>query len=161
MEASILQNMKSSDNVHHISELEEKVSVVGNLSNTELSAKEKRAMMILGLISKILGFDHNVFAIGDLMVIKNIKVESLEVEDTIIDPDIVVLKDTVGEKVYVDRSIINQNGLRTDIEETLDLMDYKFIMANFKQIVKQANLLTKESLEKCEEKLLSVFGNAL
>lgn len=161
VEASILQNMKSSDNVHHISELEEKVSVVGNLSNTELSAKEKRAMMILGLISKILGFDHNVFAIGDLMVIKNIKVESLEVEDTIIDPDIVVLKDTVGEKVYVDRSIINQNGLRTDIEETLDLMDYKFIMANFKQIVKQANLLTKESLEKCEEKLLSVFGNAL
>lgn len=161
VEASILQNMKSSDNVHHISELEEKVTIIGNLSNTELTKKEERAMMIFGMISNILGFDHNVFSVGDLMVMKNIKVESLEVEYNVIDTDVVVLKDTYSEKVYVDRSVINQNKLREDSNVELDLSDYKFIMTNFKQIAKQVNLLMKITLEECEEKLLCILGNSL
>lgn len=58
------------DNVLHISELKEDVSVMGAISNTGLSDKERRALMILGMISEILGFDHNLFSIGDLIVSK-------------------------------------------------------------------------------------------
>lgn len=132
VETSILKSMKESDNVLHISELKEEVSVKGYLSNTDLSTKESRALMIFDMISRILGFDHNVFAIGDLMVTKSVVVESIGVQEEMIEPNIVVLKDVLNDKVYVDRSIINKNKLRNDTETNLDVFDYQFIMANFK-----------------------------
>lgn len=161
VEASILRDMKTTDSVLHISELQENVTVVGSLSNTALSSKENRAIMIFGMISSILGFDYNVFAIGDLMVTKIVKVESLDTEETIIDPNVVALKDTVSKKVYVDRSIINQYKLREDTNESLDVKDYQFILANFKNIVKEISLLTDVSKDKTEDILLSVLGNAI
>ena len=161
VESSILKNMKDSDNVIHISELKEEVDVVGNISNTSLSNKERRALMIFNMISEILGFDHNLFSIGDLMVTKNVKVESINVDETIIDPSIVVLKDSIAKKIYVDRSIINQNKLREDIDSNLDVLDYKFIFANFKDIVKQISSLGFMDQIKCEDRLLQVLGNSL
>ena len=160
VESSILKNMKDSDNVIHISELKEEVNVIGNISNTSLTSKERRALMILNMISEILGFSYNIFSIGDLMVTKNVKVESLNVDETIIDPSIVVLKDTSAKKIYVDRSIINQNKLREDTDSNLDVLDYKFILANFKEIIKQISSLGFMEKEKCEEKLLNVLGNS-
>ncbi len=59
--SSILKNMKDTDNVLHISELKEDINVMGTISNTNLSNKERRALMILGMISEILGFDHICF----------------------------------------------------------------------------------------------------
>lgn len=159
VETSILKSMKESDNVLHISELEEKVSVTGYLSNTELSTKESRALMIFDMISRILGFDHNVFAIGDLMVTKSVSVESIGVEEEIIEPNIVVLKDALNDKVYVDRSIINKNKLRNDLDVRLDVFDYQFILANFKEMMKQVALVTDMSIEECEVKVLDILGN--
>lgn len=159
VETSILKSMKESDNVLHISELEEKVSVTGYLSNTELSTKESRALMIFDMISRILGFDHNVFAIGDLMVTKFVSVESIGVEEEIIEPNIVVLKDALNDKVYVDRSIINKNKLRNDLDVRLDVFDYQFILANFKEMMKQVALVTDMSIEECEVKVLDILGN--
>jgi hypothetical protein len=160
VEASILKNMKDSDNVIHISELKEEVDVIGNISNTSLSNKERRALMIFNMISEILGFDHNLFSIGDLMVTKNVKVESIDVDETIIDDSIVVLKDNVAKKIYVDRSVINQNKLREDTDSNLDILDYKFIMANFKAIVKQISELGFMKQTECEDKILNVLGNS-
>ena len=159
VETSILKSMKESDNVLHISELKEEVSVKGYLSNTELSTKESRALMIFDMISRILGFDHNVFAIGDLMVTKSVVVESIGVEEEMIEPNIVVLKDVLNDKVYVDRSIINKNKLRNDIDTNLDVFDYQFIMANFKEMMKEVALLTEISVEDCEIKVLDILGN--
>lgn len=159
VETSILKSMKESDNVLHISELEEKVSVTGYLSNTELSTKESRALMIFDMISRILGFDHNVFAIGDLMVTKSVSVESIGVEEEMIEPNIVVLKDALNDKVYVDRSIINKNKLRNDLDVRLDVFDYQFILANFKEMMKQVALVTDMSTEDCEVKVLDILGN--
>lgn len=159
VETSILKSMKESDNVLHISELEEKVSVTGYLSNTELSTKESRALMIFDMISRILGFDHNVFAIGDLMVTKSVSVESIGVEEEMIEPNIVVLKDALNDKVYVDRSIINKNKLRNDLDVRLDVFDYQFILANFKEMMKQVALVTDMSIEECEVKVLDILGN--
>ena len=96
VETSILKSMKESDNVLHISELKEEITVRGYLSNIELSTKESRALMIFDMISRILGFDHNVFAIGDLMVTKSVSVESIGVEEEMVEPNIVVLKDELN-----------------------------------------------------------------
>lgn len=160
VEASILKNMKDTDNVLHISELKEDINVVGTISNTGLSNKERRALMILGMISEILGFDHNLFSIGDLMVSKNIKVDSIGIDETVIDPNVVVIKDSDTKKIYVDRSIINQNKLREDIGSKLDIFDYKFIMANFKEIIRQISSLGFMKQEDCEDKILQVLGNS-
>ena len=159
VETSILKSMKESDNVLHISELKEEVSVKGYLSNTDLSTKESRALMIFDMISRILGFDHNVFAIGDLMVTKSVVVESIGVEEEMIEPNIVVLKDVLNDKVYVDRSVINKNKLRNDTKVNLDIFDYQFIMANFKEMMKEVALLTEISIEDCEVKVLDILGN--
>lgn len=159
VETSILKSMKESDNVLHISELKEEVSVTGYLSNTELSTKESRALMIFDMISRILGFDHNVFAIGDLMVTKSVSVESIGVQEEMIEPNVVVLKDSLNDKVYVDRSVINKNKLRNDLDVRLDVFDYQFILANFKEMMKQVALVTDMSTEDCEVKVLDILGN--
>lgn len=159
VETSILKSMKESDNVLHISDLKEEVSVTGYLSNTELSTKESRALMVFDMISRILGFDHNVFAIGDLMVTKSVFVESIGVKEEMIEPNIVVLKDALNDKVYVDRSIINKNKLRNDLDVRLDVFDYQFILANFKEMMKQVALVTDMSAEDCEVKVLDILGN--
>ena len=141
VEESILKSMRDSDNVLHISELDELVSITGNLSDTTLSVREQRAMMLFDMISRIVGYDHNVFAIGNLMVTKNIRVESIGVNQDIIADDIVVLKDSDAGKIYVDRSIIEKDSLRDDTEENLDLNDYKFLLGNLLQIIKELRLL--------------------
>ncbi len=161
VEMSVLKNMKETDKILHISDLKEKISIKGDLSNTILTKKEQRAMMIFGLISKVMGFDHNVFAVGDLMVTKNIIVDALGTEENIIDDDIVVLKDDLSKKVYVDRSIINKNKLKESDNESLDLCDYQFILSNFKMIVRQLSLLASGSTENNEERLLEILGNSL
>lgn len=159
VETSILKSMKESDNVLHISELKEEVLVRGYLSNTELSTKESRALMIFDMISRILGFDHNVFAIGDLMVTKTVTVESIGVEEEMIEPNVVVLKDALNDKVYVDRSIINKNKLRNDTGANLDISDYQFILANFKDMMKEVSLVAGISPNDCEVKVLDILGN--
>lgn len=159
VETSILKTMKESDNVLHISELKEEVRVKGYLSNTDLSVKESRAMMIFDMISRMLGFDHNVFAIGDLMVTKSVSVESINVYEELVEPNVVVLKDYQNNKLYVDRSIINKNKLREDTDETLDIFDYQFIMANFKEIMKQIALISDMKIEECESRVLDILGN--
>ena len=161
VETSILKTMKESDNVLHISELKEEILVKGYLSNTELSVKESRALMIFDMISRILGFDHNIFAIGDLMVTKTVVVESIGVKEEIVEPSIVVLKDTLNKKVYVDRSVINKNKLRNDTNENLDLLDYQFILANFKNIMNQVSLMSGIPSEDCEVKVLDILGNCV
>ena len=159
VETSILKTMKESDNVLHISELKEDVVVKGYLSNTELSNQESRAMMLFDMISRIIGFDHNVFSIGDLMVTKSIAIEALNVDEELVESDIVVLKDSLNKKVYIDRSILNKNNLREDINENLDVKDYQFIMANFKQLMKEVSLITDMNEDECEEKVLNILGN--
>lgn len=159
IEESILGSMKDSDNVFHISELDETITISGNISNTTLSIKEQRAMMLFDMISRIIGLDHNAFSIGDLIVYRNIKSENLNVNQDLIDENIVVLKDDTSKKIYVDRSIINQNNLREDVDEKLDINDYKFILSNISNIVAELSLLTNKSDKDNLSLLLTALGN--
>lgn len=161
IEEDILKCMKDSDNVLHISEFKEDVIVNGTLSDTILSIKEQRALMLLDMISRMVGLSQNVFAIGNLMVTKNVKVENLDIDYQVIEPNVVVLRDTIAEKIYIDRSIINQNKLRNDLEENLDLDDYKFILANLSEIVKELSLLELKNEKEYMSTILNILGNAM
>ena len=161
IEEEILKNMKDSDNVLHISELIEDVNITGTLSNTELNIKEQRALMLFDMISRMVGLSHNAFAIGDLIVTKNVKVESLDLDTQIIEDSIVVIKDDDTEKVYVDRSIIDQKNLRGDLNVNLDISDYKFILSNLYDIVKELSLLEIKNQDDYMNKILSILGSAI
>jgi len=161
IEEEILKNMKESDNVLHISELIEDVNITGTLSNTELNTKEQRALMLLDMISQMVGLSHNAFAIGDLIVTKNVKVESLDLDTQIIEDSIVVIRDIDAEKVYVDRSIIDQNNLRDDLEINLDISDYKFILSNLYNIVEELRLLEHKNKDDYMNTILSILGSAI
>ena len=161
IEEEILKNMKDSDNVLHISELIEDVKVTGILSNTELSIKEQRALMLLDMISQMVGLSYNAFAIGDLIVTKNVKVESLNIESQIIEDEVVVLRDIETNKVYVDRGIIDQTNLREDLDVNLDVSDYKFILSNLRNIVNELSLLELKNEKDYINTILSILGGSV
>lgn len=161
IEEEILKNMKDSDNVLHISELIEEVNVIGTLSDTELNIKEQRALMLFDMISRMVGLSHNVFAIGNLLVTKNVKVESLDLETQIIEEEVVVIRDINAEKIYVDRSIIDQTNLREDLNDHLDIGDYKFILSNLQNIVKELSLLELKDETDYMCTILSILGSSI
>lgn len=163
VEEEILKSMRESDKVLHISELVEKVDVTGVLSNTELSIKEQRAFMLFGLVSRILGFDHNVFAIGDLMVIKSVEIESIAARNEIIEESITVLRNSGTKKVYVDRSVIDMSDITDTLEPTITLQDYKFILTNLYNIVDQTYLLRDgdNGKNKILEEILFALGQGV
>ena len=161
IEEEILKNMKDSDNVLHISELTEDVKVTGILSNTELSIKEQRALMLLDMISQMVGLSYNAFAIGDLIVTKNVKVESLNIESQIIEDEVVVLRDIETNKVYVDRGVIDQTNLREDLDVNLDISDYKFILSNLRNIVNELSLLELKNEKDYINTILSILGGSV
>jgi hypothetical protein len=163
VEADILRCMKDSDKVIHISELVEKVEVTGVLSNTELNTKEQRALMLFELISRILGFDHNIFSIGDLMVIKSIRVESIDAVSEIIEDSVSVLRNSGTEKVYVDRSIIDMSDLAAETNTEITISDYKFILTNLFTIIENSYLLCDENQTKDEviQKILLALGQGM
>lgn len=161
IEEEILKSMKDSDNVLHISEFVEKINIIGTLSNTILTIKEQRALMLLDMISRIIGLSHNVFAIGDLMVTKNINVESLNIIQQIIEEDVIAIHNADVKKVYIDRTIINQSKLREDLETNLDLNDYKFILSNLYNIVKELSLLEIKDEKEYMNTILNILGSAV
>ncbi|GCD11680.1 hypothetical protein [Clostridium tagluense] len=162
IEVGILQLMKETDNVLHISELTESVSLTGYLNNTEAKGTEQRALMIFELISRIIGFNHNIFVIGDLMVTKIVEVKSLAIKNEIIESGITVLRGHSVEKVYIDRSIIDLGGLEGNNDTKLTLLDYKFILTNIYNIIDQAYLLTKDKKkEELMQEVLITLGQGM
>lgn len=140
-ESNILEMLGHEQNIVHISKLTEKSKIKATISNTALSAKEQRALMLLDMISRIVGFDDNVFGIGDVMVVKQTTIEALEKTVEKIEEDFIAVCDSVSNKVYIDRTTIEKSKLRDDLNEELDLEDYKFILLNLKQIIDEICLI--------------------
>ncbi|MCR8641408.1 hypothetical protein NV379_01950 [Paenibacillus sp. N1-5-1-14] len=140
-ESSVLEMLGWEQNIVHISELTEKTSIKATLTNTELSIKEKRALMLLDMISRVVGFNRNVFAIGNLMVLKETSVEVLNRTIEKIEEEFIAVRDYSNDKIYIDRIAIDKSKLREDVEENLDLEDYKFILLNLKEIVRELGLM--------------------
>lgn len=62
-------------------------------------------------------------------------------------------KNDKSENVVAEDEVKEENLVNEHIN------DYKFILANFKNIVKEASLILQVSTENCEKKLLDILGN--
>jgi hypothetical protein len=140
-EDSVLELLGKEQNIIHISQLTEKTEIYGVLSNTTLTRNEQRAMMLLDMISRVVGFNENVFTIGDLMVIKRTSVEVINRDIETIEEKYIAMYDSKNNKIMLDRTSIDKSKLRDDLEENLDVSDYKFLLINMKQIVDQLGLV--------------------
>jgi hypothetical protein len=141
VEKEMLKVVKEEFKVFHISELNEDITFESVMSNTQLSLKERRALMIFDMISRIFNKDHNMFAIGDVMVTKTVSLKNTDIKETVIDEEIVIIKDSKSDKVYVDRSIIDLSNLSESLDETIVLQDVQFILLNLKDICDSIRLL--------------------
>jgi len=148
LESSILEAIGEDQNIVHISQLTENTLIKASISNTRLSLKESRALMLLDMISRMVGFSRNVFAIGDVMVIKQTNIEVLNHTIEKIEDEFVAAHDYINNKVYVDRSIINDSKLRESSDENLDIHDYKFLLMNLKEIVRAVSLMNFDDIER-------------
>lgn len=127
--------------IYHLSHLEEKVTIKSYLSNKILSAKEKRAMMLLDMISRMYDYEKNVFEIGDLMVTKLVEVPQLNLEFEKIEENITVVANKEEQTIYIDRSIIENSMLSEHLHEEIEMSDYKFILLHLKQLIEEFALL--------------------
>ncbi|WP_145413485.1 hypothetical protein [Paenibacillus xylanexedens] len=148
LENTILETLGKEKNIVHISELTESTLIKAFISNTELSKKESRALMLLDMLSRMIGFNRNVFAIGDVMVIKQTEITALQHTIEKIEDDFVVAYDYLINKVYIDRAAIDDSKLIESTDEILNINDYKFILSNLKEIVRSVNLMNFGNLEK-------------
>ncbi|WP_336763463.1 hypothetical protein [Paenibacillus sp. USHLN196] len=148
IESGILETLGKDQNIVHISELTENTLIKASISNTELSKKESRALMLLDMISRMIGFSRNVFSIGDVMVLKQTQIEVLNHTIEKIEEEFVAVHDYINNKVYIDRSVIDDSKLRESNEENLDISDYKFLLRNLKEIVRAVNLMNFDEVER-------------
>lgn len=158
-EIEVLKNMES-ENVFHIDKLKEKVKVEASLSNTYLSKKEQRGLMILDMVSRMAGYDRNIFAIGDLLVTKTTVVEAINESFVSIDTEVVAINNTENQKIYVDRSCVNSSMLEESLHKTLTIQDLQFVLANLKDIVSEISLMDFKDKEQLYKKIFSSLSNA-
>lgn len=161
VEESILKSVNREFNVFHISELQEEVEFHSTISNTRLNTKERRALMILDMISKIFGFNHNIFAIGDVMTIKSVSIDNTDIKNETIDEDVVIIKDSKSDKVYVDRSIIGLSKIDDTLDGKISLRDIQFILQNVQEISKAVDLLIYKGTEKIKDALIDSIANII
>lgn len=152
---------QSSDkHIYHIKQLEEKVTIKSHISNTTLNKREQRASMLLDMVSRMYGFEKNVFQIGDVMVTKLIDVPQLGLSLENIEESINVVANKRKQLIYVDRFLIEESLLNEHTEETLELADYKFLLLHLKHIIEEVNLLGMPNKEELYEKTLLALAIA-
>ncbi len=152
-------NIKAEYKVFHISELRQEITFESTISNTELNSKEGRALMIFDMISRLFGSDHNLFSIGNVMTTKTISIENAQINETIIDEDVVIIKDSESDKVYVDRSIVDLSSLSESLDETFVLKDVQFILKNLEGISESINLLKPLSIDRVRSTIVEALAN--
>lgn len=159
METSILK-MLENQKIIHVSKLQENTRARISLYNTQLSNKEKRASMLLDMISRMVGFNDNMFVIGDLMVIKETFIEAIDTKSEIVEDSIVAIYDGVSNKVYMDRSTIDHSHLSESLDETLTLNDYKFLLYHLKDITNELGLSGIKDKEQVYEGIINTLAIA-
>ena len=143
IEYDILEKMNMTDSgepVIHISALKEDISICCSLTNTSLTAKEKRASMIFDMISQMFEYESNMFVIGKLNVIKTITIASIDKTISINDNSIKILYSEDNNAIFIDRSIINDTKLTPNLSSKLNIRDMQFILANLTNIAKAIDM---------------------
>lgn len=135
MDFNFLSKMESHDEtgtIKHISQLEYDVTINAKVTRKKvtLSDKEHRAMMLLDYISKALGYDHNLFAVGELSVTKTITIKGTDLVATADCHDIGFVYDHERNKIYMDSRMLKAYRLGRSAYSTLTVKDMQFLLAN-------------------------------
>jgi hypothetical protein len=147
VEASLWEEKEEQGKAFHISKLKDQVSIVSELFNTDLNVREQRAAMLFGMVSRMCGFERNIFIIGDLKSKRVLELEELDFRDEVEIQDLMFALDSKSSMIYVDRKIIRSSKLRSDMSTIIALNDYKFIMKYIREICDSlSELLRQDSL---------------
>lgn len=128
LEERVLERM---ENFLHIKELRERVELSAQLKKVgAVDEIEERASWLFGVISKGLGFDRNIFRIGDMTVYKETKVGGEEIVKEE-EPALAVAR---GSEIYIDRGCLKKNRLVASNSKNILNSDRAFIATNMEVI---------------------------
>lgn len=128
LEERVLERL---ENFFHIKELRERVELSAHLKRVgAIDEVEERALWIFEVISKGLGFDRNIFRIGDMTVYKETKIGGEEIVKEE-EPALAVAR---GTEIYIDRGCLKKNKLATSNRKALTNKDRAFIVNNMEVI---------------------------
>ena len=128
LEERVLERL---ENFLHIKELKERVELSAQLKKVgAVDEIEERALWLFGVISKGLGFDRNIFRIGDMTVYKEIKIGGEEIVKEA-EPALAVAR---GSEIYIDRGCLKKNRLVASNSKNILNSDRAFIATNMEVI---------------------------
>ncbi len=128
LEEKVLEGL---ENFLHIKELKERVELSAQLKKVgAVDEIEERALWLFGVISKGLGFDRNIFRIGDMTVYKEIKIGGEEIVKEA-EPALAVAR---GSEIYIDRGCLKKNRLVASNSKNILNSDRAFIATNMEVI---------------------------
>jgi len=123
--------LESKSNFLHIAQLHEKVELSAQLKRVgAVDEVEERALWLFGVICKGLGFDRNIFKIGDMTTFKETKIGDTEkvVEEA---PALALAN---GVDIYVDRGCLKKENLEVSKSKRITNADRAFIVRNLEVI---------------------------
>lgn len=160
LEDKVLETLEEKKLIFHIANVEDRITILSNLTKTELNKKEQRALMLFEMVSRMCGFNRNIFAIGNLCVTRVFEIPELGIKDEEILDDIVAIRNYDVEKIYVDREIIRMSGLRNDLFPILTLEDYKFILRNVDELAEELSFMLHKGVDEIRKDLIHGLANA-
>lgn len=123
--------LEGKSNFLHIDQLNEKVELSAQLKKVgAVDEVEERALWLFGVICKGLGFDRNIFRIGDMTTFKETKIGDTEkvVEEA---PALALAN---GVDIYVDRGCLKKENLEVSKSNRITNADRAFIVRNLEVI---------------------------
>ena len=121
--------LESKSNFLHIAQLHEKVELSAQLKRVgAIDEVEERALWLFGVISKGLGFDRNIFRIGDMTTFKETRIGDTEIVVEVA-PAFALAN---GVDIYVDR-VLEEENLKS-VSQRITNADRAFIVRNLEVI---------------------------
>ena len=157
-QSQVLSALEADKQVFHLRTLDERILVRVSLTETGLTEREARASMLFDMLSRMVGLNHNAFAIGNLLVSRILTLPEIDVYEEKIESDVVAIHCEEMHKVYVDRSLLRGVELLNHSNPRLALSDYKFILANLTTLVEELSFVTDQTSSRLSEVILQTLG---
>lgn len=158
LEQKVLENKEG---FLHIKELRENVQLSAQLKKVgAIDDVEIRAMWILGVISKGLGFEKNIFKIGDMTTYKETKVGDNEIVKEV-EPALAVAR---GREIFIDRGCLRKENLKVNKSKRITNADRTFIVNNLETIAHElAHVMygTEDNTKKHAEAQIEISNKIL
>lgn len=134
IETKVLKYMEKEGIINHISKLSETFELVTELTNTKLNVKEQRALSLLDMVSRVAGFERNVFSIGDVIAYRVMNVPDLDIQEEHLEDDVTAVYNKDSNKVFVDRDYLDTDMLKRSSNPNLHVTDFQFVVKHLVEL---------------------------